>query len=239
MIKHTFSLLLFTCLTLSTASAHKNSDSYLRIDATTTPLSVQWSIAIRDIDIALPLDENVDGNVTWAELKNQQAAIYAWAFANLSLQQGSEPCDFASGELLVDSLSDGQYAVLRFPASCAAEGDYQINYHLLFEHDPNHRGLLNLQLPGGPQQSVLSPTEPSATLALSGGNKLATAARFFREGVWHIWIGYDHLLFLFTLLLPAVLIFRQRQWQASESLGDSIKSIAAIVTAFTLPIRSR
>lgn len=234
MIKPILTLLIFSGMMLPTASAHKNSDSYLRIDATAAPLSVQWSIAIRDIDIALPLDGDADGNVTWGELQSQQAAVYAWAFANLQLQQGNNPCSFTPGELLVDTLSDGEYAVLRFPANCTSDGDYQIDYHLLFEYDPNHRGLLNLQLPNGSQQSVLSPTEPSATLALSGGNKATTAARFFREGVWHIWIGFDHLLFLFTLLLPAVLVYRQQQWQASESLGHSIKSIAAIVTAFTV-----
>jgi len=27
---------------------------------------------------------------------------------------------------------------------------------------------------------------------------------FVREGVWHIWIGFDHVLFLLSLLLPAV-----------------------------------
>ena len=31
---------------------------------------------------------------------------------------------------------------------------------------------------------------------------------FIKEGIRHIWIGYDHIAFLILLLLPAVLVSR-------------------------------
>jgi hypothetical protein len=38
---------------------------------------------------------------------------------------------------------------------------------------------------------------------------------YLREGVWHIWIGFDHILFLLSLLLPAVLAWdaAAARWQ--------------------------
>lgn len=236
MIKHIYALLLMVPLALTAlpASAHKNSDSYLRIDATAAPLQLQWSIAIRDIDFALSLDDDRNGKVTWGELTGHQSEIYDWALNHLSLQRDGGDCTFTAGELLVDKLSDGQYAVLRFPADCATSGDYTLNYQLLFKQDPNHRGLLNMLLPDGARQSVLSPSEPTASIMLSGSNHLSTAWRFFREGVWHIWIGFDHLLFLFTLLIPAVLVYRSNRWHSAEEPRYALKSIAAIVTAFTV-----
>ena len=35
---------------------------------------------------------------------------------------------------------------------------------------------------------------------------------FAREGIWHIWIGFDHILFLMALLMPSVL----RRWRRGE-----------------------
>ena len=52
--------------------------------------------------------------------------------------------------------------------------------------------------------------------------------RFVAEGVSHIWHGYDHLLFLCLLLLPAVL----RPAEARH--GATLWSIVRIVSAFTV-----
>ena len=40
----------------------------------------------------------------------------------------------------------------------------------------------------------------------AAGGAGSTFVQFLREGVWHIWIGFDHILFLTTLLLPLVIL---------------------------------
>jgi len=60
---------------------------------------------------------------------------------------------------------------------------------------------------------------------------------YAREGVWHIWIGFDHILFLLSLLLPAVLSWRGgqiRDWQPAATFGEAFVDVFKIVTAFTL-----
>jgi hypothetical protein len=54
------------------------------------------------------------------------------------------------------------------------------------------------------------------------------------EGVWHIWLGFDHILFLVSLLLPAVLVRRGGAWQSAAKFRDAFRDVARIVTAFTL-----
>jgi len=46
--------------------AHKASDSYLVIDVQGAQVSGQWDIALRDIDFALGLDTDGNGEITWA-----------------------------------------------------------------------------------------------------------------------------------------------------------------------------
>jgi hypothetical protein len=57
---------------------------------------------------------------------------------------------------------------------------------------------------------------------------------FVDEGIWHILKGYDHILFLLTLLLPAVVLYRDGQWQPRESLRQALLDILKVVTAFTV-----
>jgi hypothetical protein len=52
--------------------------------------------------------------------------------------------------------------------------------------------------------------------------------------VWHIWIGYDHILFLLSLLLPAVLLRQKGIWQPVGSFLPACKAVLKIVTVFTV-----
>ncbi|MFM9917837.1 MAG: HupE/UreJ family protein [Rhizobacter sp.] len=60
------------------------------------------------------------------------------------------------------------------------------------------------------------------------------SAGFIKEGMRHILTGYDHMLFLLCLLLPAVMRRTPTGWQPVERLSQAIMPVAVIVTAFTV-----
>ena len=57
---------------------------------------------------------------------------------------------------------------------------------------------------------------------------------FGKEGVWHIWTGYDHILFLLALLLPAVLKREANAWHAVNAFRPAFINVLMVVTAFTV-----
>jgi len=57
---------------------------------------------------------------------------------------------------------------------------------------------------------------------------------FLREGVWHIWIGFDHILFLVSLLLPSVFIFQSKAWAPAGRFRDAFWDVFKVATAFTV-----
>ncbi len=57
---------------------------------------------------------------------------------------------------------------------------------------------------------------------------------FVWQGVLHIWIGIDHVLFLAVLLLPAVLRREAGQWVPVERFTQGLWNVIKIVTVFTL-----
>jgi hypothetical protein len=194
--------------------AHKPSDSYLMLLVEGDHLTGQWDIALRDLDYAIGLDADGDGQITWGEVKAQHEEITAYAMARLAVAADGVACPITVTGHLIDDHSDGAYAVLRFDADCPAVPQVlTIKYRLFFELDPQHRGLLRLEEQGLTHTAVFSPDHDTWRLE---GHSVALGRQFleyFGTGVWHIWTGFDHILFLCALLLPAVLEYRHGRWQ--------------------------
>jgi hypothetical protein len=57
---------------------------------------------------------------------------------------------------------------------------------------------------------------------------------FLREGIRHIITGYDHVLFLLCLLLPAVMRRTPQGWRPVDELKQAVLPVVGIVTAFTV-----
>lgn len=221
------------------AFAHKPSDSYLRIEARQSVIDIRWDIALRDLEYALGLDSDDDGAITWGELRTQAPAVAAYALARLALAADGAACPGAFVDMRVDEHTDGAYAVLGLRAECPlAPQVLDVEYRLFFDLDAQHRGLLSLAAGEGEQTAVFAPDQPRRAFTLgpgAGGTEGWRALpEFVREGVWHIWIGYDHILFLLSLLLPAVLARTGQRWVPAEDFRKAAWDTVRIVTAFTL-----
>lgn len=214
--------------------AHKASDSYLVIGADGAAISAQWDIALRDIDFALGLDGDGNGEITWGELRTRRAAVEAWALSRLELARGGR-CALQPVGLQVDTHSDGGYAVLQLTGACPqAAGELEVRYRLLFDLDGLHRGLLRLSVDGTAHSAVLGPDSGTQRFGADAPSRLAQFRQYLVEGVWHIWIGFDHILFLLALLLPAVLVRADGGWRGAARLGDALREVLWVVTSFTV-----
>ncbi len=228
-------LLLVLALLAGEAVAHKPSDSYLSIAVDGSAVRGQWDIALRDLDFAIGIDSNGDGEITWGELRARHNEIAAYALARLTVALDGAACPLRANGHLVDQHSDGAYAVLRFEAQCARAGPaLELGYNLFFDLDPQHKGLLRLEYAGTTRTAIFSPDAARQSFELTRPSRLAQFIDYGREGVWHIWIGFDHILFLLSLLLPAVLLPLHKGWQAVERFKPALWDVFKIVTAFTV-----
>jgi hypothetical protein len=223
-------------LTSLTAQAHKASDSYLTIALNGGAVAVRWDIALRDLEFALPggLDADGNGEITWGELRARHEALAAFALRGLAIERGGA-CVLRSAALQVDEHTDGAYAVLGFNGECpAARGEVALRYGLLFEVDALHRGLLRLKLDGAEHAAVFSPTRPAQHFTTGEVSRWSQFSQYVIEGVWHIWIGFDHILFLLALLLPAVLRHEAGRWRGVVRFSEAMHEVLWVVTAFTV-----
>jgi hypothetical protein len=218
------------------ASAHKPSDAYLSLRLDGDTIDGQWDIALRDLEHAIGLDADGDGSITWRELAGRESAVAAYTLSRLTITAERTPCPLAQNALLVDEHTDGAYAVLRFAAACpAGASGIAVDYRLFADLDPLHRGLLRVEDGGVTRTAVLGPDAPGFAFARSApADLLGQSLAYVQDGVRHILLGYDHVLFLLTLLLPAVVRRVQGRWQAVSGFRPAAVEVAKVVTAFTV-----
>jgi hypothetical protein len=221
------------------AWAHKASTGYLHVDAAANRVDVRLDVAVRDLDYALDVDANHDGEITWGELKAAQSKIADYVRSRLQVNAGRQRCDLSVNGLQVVEHSDGNYAVLSLGGACPGAGTgLQVDYRLLFDLDALHRGLAAIEFESSSgkqsQSALFGPAAHTLTFAPTQPGTARVFAQYFGAGLFHVWSGLDHLLFLAGLFLPAVLRRQQGQWTAVPNLRTALRDTAFIVTAFTI-----
>lgn len=242
---------LLLALACSQAFAHKASDAYLQLRVEPQSASLRIDVALRDLDVALDLDTDGDGRLTWREVRSAWPAIETYLRSNVAVQG----CEFPNSAHALERRVDGAYAALTMSGRCVDVASRAIRYTVLHDVDPTHRGLARIVAgEGNPQLRVLDPGQPQEmreavveegpTVAVEARAETAPVAaadpglhpgyEFVREGVHHIVTGYDHVLFLLCLMLPAVMRRSPQGWRPVERLGEALMPVLGIVTAFTL-----
>jgi hypothetical protein len=214
--------------------AHIASNGFLTLHVDRAHVSGALELAIRDGELAVGLDHDGDGKVTWGELRAGQAALQTYVLGHLRLV-GTQTCTIGFGPVQVDERVDGSYLWLPINATCGGVLErLSIDYRILEAEDPSHRGLLTLDAHGASQTAVLGGASQVRSFELHHPSPWAAFIEYLNAGTWHILRGIDHLLFLLSLLLPAVLLRRENRWEAVPIAAPAFTNIVKVVTAFTL-----
>jgi HupE / UreJ protein len=225
-----FALLLWCC---GSAWAHKPSDAYLFVVADGAQLSARWDIALRDLDAALDLDDDGNRELIWGEVTQQLSAITALLADGARITRGNQSCALQWSGFVTQQRIDGNYLVATASTACGARGQpFAVTYRMFADLDATHRAVVSATIDGQATSAVLDPGAAQASVL-----NAATSSSFWSfvaDGMHHILIGWDHILFLLCLILPCVLVREGAAWQAAPQLMPVVKRIAITVTAFTL-----
>ncbi len=229
-------LLLFALVAADASHAHSASTSYLQIGAVNGgEVSLAWRIALRDVDALLDLDADRDGRLTWGEVEDRASDIVHLAARSLELHSDDRACPIAWQPPRFESIDGAVFLRLAAGARCAgAPARIDVHYALFAGIDPSHRALVTT--PGTVRPALLAPNG-SLTIAFAAPDAAPAAHGFttmLADGVLHILSGFDHMLFLVALMLPAVVERRDGRWVARADLRGALVQVAWIATAFTI-----
>jgi hypothetical protein len=231
-----FLVLLTGSLVAPNARAHDPSKSYLHLTLETNGFTGQWDVPIKDLQTVLPLDADHDGFVTWDELNARYTNVTSYVFTNLIISVDGRPvvCRVSNKEPTVEDFSDGTYVEIPFAIeNTPSAKTIDLDYRLFFDVNSLHRGLMQLDYGGKTQTAIFSPDHSTQSFVIGVTSPGRQFLVFLREGIFHIWTGYDHILFLVALLLPAVLRQEAGKWRGVSALRPAFINVLKIVTAFT------
>jgi hydrogenase/urease accessory protein HupE len=214
------------------AEAHQASATYARLEATPDPARVRYEILIaaRDLFEALSLD--VDREATAAEISGGEDRLAGYLLERIDFEADGRPCRAALTSL--DTVEQSQrFARAVIDVTCpAAIRDFALDYDLFYDLDPRHIGFVAVD---GASARLSAPDDTRLVWHL-GGDAPSGLLGFVESGVEHILYGLDHILFLVSLLLMAV-ITRAGPGQTQATVRparDALVYAGTIVTSFTV-----
>lgn len=217
-------------------SAHQLSTAYANLQINEHGLITgEWQVRLYDLEQAIGVDIDGDGKLRWQELQTRADRVNQYLANQLLIDRGDSKCTLVlSNEWKIDSHFNESYLLVPLRAQCALAGAIRVNYNAFFKEDAEHKLLLNLHSNAATSSRVLSDSQRNIDWDAASGSAWTTLSEFVYQGMVHIWIGIDHILFLLSLLLTCVLVRRDSQWFAQASVRRIVINATWIVTAFTL-----
>ena len=170
------------------------------------------------------------------QLKAKQAAITQIIQESLVVEvnEQTQSLDFIEQSVVLHN--DGLYVRQRFsgPSIPAPVRFVVVRYGFFNQNDKLGRAFFKLRLGQEEISSVFDSSKDTQRFALGESKRLATMGLFAQEGAMHIWGGPDHLLFLFTLLLPGLMLLQPRSDTSRVSTHAAGLFALKVITAFTL-----
>lgn len=235
---------------LSSAQAHQSSTAYLYIqpDAETSKTLAQYRLAIRDLAVLVPVDANQDRQISWGEIQAQQPAIEALLKQDIRWQAAmpTQACvmNALQQPFAIEQIAGIAYLVMYLSIDCAEQPLSQLDYQMLSGIDSGHRLIISLKPESTAENNITSQAgntgrtwlmaSGSTALLADNTSKLTTVKTYLAEGIHHLLTGYDHLLFLFCLLVTAVYQRQDTHWVPVQSAHTAIRHTLYIATAFTV-----
>jgi hypothetical protein len=212
-------ILTFTVLLGVTLSAHALSVSYAQFSVQDSRIAAVVRLPIDDVDLLLRLDTDLDGRISPAEIEAAGTKLQAYVTKHLRVRADGAQVSMTIGRL---SLWRDPATLQYLEAECAATAPrtidaVSIQSDFLVELYPAHKTLGEMQIAGRREQFVFDAQHAYEGRA-AAGSATATLFSFLRLGIEHIFTGYDHILFLFGLLL----------------VGTGLRNLVAVVTSFTV-----
>lgn len=233
-------ILRFFTLTLLLAStwqvqSHEISSGYLTLESREEG-DVQGDISLKPYDLAhvVSIDTNSDGKLTWGEVMLAEQAIGAYLQSNVAISRGAEACQLKPGSPTLKVISGENLITTPLVATCSSSGPLNVNYTGVFDFDPTHKVLTTFTADSAPSSAVFTQNNTSHRFDNGNTGVWDGVMTFIYEGIIHIWIGIDHILFLMALLLTVNLIRRNNTWEGKPTISPILKETIYLVTAFTV-----
>lgn len=240
LLAFTFFLLFFS----KSAEAHEPDHSYIFLKIYEN--SIEGRFEVTAIDLNRELGTNLNTEIVESEVMNILPRIQTYVSSKIIFgANGSNyKINFTKTAILdLDEEADNIELHFTLEPVSSIPKNLDITYNAFLEQSPNHRGILIIE--HNWKAGVINNHLRVAEIFTKGDNIKSIDLEdtslwkgfvaMVKLGMWHIWIGLDHILFLVALILPSVVRRKQDgDWMAVDQFKPAFLYILGIVTSFTI-----
>ena len=224
--------------------AHAQGEDYVFVNFYENSIEGLFEFNFDDLRDKLNFEPQGTDEEALLTIQAEAARIQEYIRNNFSIGPvGGSPYDIRFTREDITTLPEGRFAVYHFEIDSGPLPDVlAVNHSMLYDGDRMHRGLVLVQYnaktdmtyPGEYTALVFSPGNREQTIDLTDIPALLTPWDMIPQGVLHIWIGIDHILFLLALMLSTVLVRKDGEWQPVEKFRSALWNLLSIITVFTI-----
>ena len=229
---------------LSENYAHTLGEGYVFLKNGAQGITGRIELTLSDLNDAIGLDQNTDGKISDEELTSKLDKVKSYITERLKFAANDTPLPYRYTTHKIMKVSSAKFLMLDFVIENLQSSPdvLDIDYSLLFEIDPLQRGLLVVEenyRTGTINKEekvslIFSPKRQFQKLDLTTSSPFKEFLVFVGQGVWHILIGLDHILFILALILISVVSRKERIWEPVPTFHRAFINLIKIVTLFTI-----
>ena len=238
--------LCFLFLLCAKVHAHADGENYVWMEVQKDKITGRFELNIKDIASKLSIELDLEDNSE--ESLNKIAEVQSYIRQNFSLADDSKKLTFRFGDTRefvekveiiqfyfeTDSDISSQLINVRntiFLDQATLGSDRLHKSLLLLEYNKKvdkYFGAENVAL-------IFDSRKMEQSLDLADPPSYHPWKDFFRQGILHIVYGFDHVLFVITLLLVSAISYsRETGWSPIDSVKTTIWNVFKVLTVFTI-----
>ncbi len=213
--------------------AHNTDYARLVLDINNNTINAQLELTVADLEYKIGLDRDFNGKITWGELSENSDRLFKYVRDGIKIQNNKKTCKVSYQGLKVNQRIQKNYALLELAVQCPDKVQtLTVNYQLMFDVDAKHKLILGINEADKSVTRILTANKPE--INYSRKNSSWGNIDFILSGIEHIWIGYDHILFLLCLLLAAIKTQKSGKQGSRKPIRKIMIEVIKLVTAFTI-----
>ena len=202
------------------ATAHKMNTSYSSVLVRGEELRLVIALDEADLEV-FALDQNGDGDLWRDEILAGGPTLFDYLEPRVAVEVDGRTANLVRGKTNLNVDREGnRFLELEFRAELSelpTTLDFTIGF--LDRFDPTHRNISKVRVFGRPPHpAVFSREQTHRRFVLAEPSLLDRVLEFTELGVEHIFLGYDHIMFLLALIV----------------IGGRLGSLVKVITAFTV-----
>jgi hypothetical protein len=225
--------------------SHNLGEGYVYLQITEASMTGRVELNLSDINQVIPLGTAPGERPGEAHFEANREAVLEYLRQNLEfIHDGTRHRPVFSDHFYAhQDMASFVRINFKLPDLGVPPETIQVRYSIFFNDGlPDNRGQVLLE---SNTRSGIEANEAQFSAIFGPGREVQTInldkvpwgtvfRNFVRHGVWHIWIGIDHVLFLCALLLPSVMRYRDDKWVPAETFRESFIYVVKVVTLFTV-----